>query len=254
MKPVSTLLSNKTILITRPLGREHHLRQLIEQAGGTIIHYPVFSIEPPQALEIEQLLQLSKQLHSFTMAIFISPTAVEQSQIYFPVLPEHFTIVSLGSKTTKALEQQNIYVDIEAPQHNTESLLQMTPFQMPEIQGQRIIIFRGTGGRALLGDTLIRRGAQIRYIETYQRKIPQHPPLTEPQINRLDAITISSNEGLDNLVTLMDNPDLLIHTPLIVPGQRATTLARQHGFTRIITAQNATDDAVFYALTKYLIT
>ena len=159
MKPVSTLLSNKTILITRPLGRELHLRQLIEQAGGNIIHYPVFSIEPPQPLEIEQFLQLSKQLHRFTMAIFISPTAVEQSQIYFPVLPEHFSIVSLGSKTTKALEQQNIYVDIEAPEHNTESLLQMAAFQMPELQGQRIIIFRGTGGRALLGDSSTRRGA-----------------------------------------------------------------------------------------------
>lgn len=245
------LLSNKTILITRPDGRELHLRQLIERAGGHVLHYPVFSIEPPVELEIEQLINLRSQLHNFTMAIFISPTAVEQSRIYFPALPEHFTIVSIGSKTTEALERQNIYVDIEAPEHDTESLLRMAEFQMPEIHGQRVIIFRGTGGRALLGDTLIRRGAQVRYVETYRREIPPHPPLTEQQITRLDAITISSNEGLDNLVTLMEDPSLLIDTPLVVPGKRATTLARQHGFNTIITAENATDEAVLSALTDF---
>ena len=247
----ATLLSNKTILITRPAGRENHLRHLIEQAGGDVIHYPVFSIQPPADLKIEQLRHLRDQLHSFTMAIFISPTAVEQSLLYFPVLPEHFTIVSIGSKTTKALLQQNIHVDIEAPEHNTESLLRAAEFQMPEIQRHRILIFRGTGGRALLGDTLIRRGAQIDYVETYQRQIPPQPPLTEQQIKTLDAITISSNQGLENLITLMNDPSLLIDIPLIVPSKRAVTLARQHGFKNIVAAENATDEAALSALTGY---
>ena len=226
----SALLSNKTILVTRPLGREKHLRHLIEQAGGSVIHYPAFHIQPPADLEIKQLIHLRDQLHSFTMAIFISQTAVEQSQLYFPVLPEHLTIVSIGSKTTAALEQQNIHVDIEAEEHNTESLLKSTEFQMPEIQGQRILIFRGNGGRALLGDTLVRRGAQIRYVETYRREIPPLPPLTEKQIQTLDALTVSSNEGLDNLVILMEDPSLLIDIPLVLPSERAAKLARQHGF------------------------
>lgn len=245
-------LSNKTILITRPSGREANLRRLIESAAGHVIHYPVYNIQPPADLEIQQLIRLREQLHSFDMAIFISPTAVEQSQLYFPVLPEHLVIVSIGSKTTSALEQHNIRVDIEAPEHNTESLLKSAEFQMPLIQGQRILIFRGAGGRALLGDTLVRRGAQIRYVEIYHRQIPPHPPLSEQQINSLDAITISSNEGLNNLVTLMEDPSLLIDVPLIVPSPRAETLARQHGFKTIITAENATDEAMFSALTGYL--
>jgi len=249
----TNLLSHNTILITRPTGREAHLRQLIEQQGGQVIHYPVFSIQPPPKLDIQQLLRLSEQLQSFTMAIFISPTAVEQSQIYFPVLPEHFSIVSIGSKTTKALEQQQIPVHIEAKNHNTESLLDDPAFQMPKIEGQRILIFRGNGGRADLGDTLIKRGAQVRYVETYRREMPPHPPLNSKQIDSLDAITISSNEGLDNLVTLMEDPSLLIDIPLIVPSKRATTLARQHGFRTIITADNATDEAMVKALENHLL-
>jgi len=250
MSPESPL-TNKTILITRPDGREKHLRQLIEVAGGKVIHYPVINIQPPPELDIQQLVLLREQLHSFTMAIFISPTAVEQSQIYFPALPEHFTIVSIGNKTTEALNQQNIHVDIEASEHNTESLLNDPAFQMPNIEGQRVLIFRGSGGRALLGNSLIRRGAQVRYVETYQRELPPHPPLTEAQVSTLNALTISSNEGLDNLVTLMEDPTLLIDIPLVVPSPRAKTLARQHGFKIIITAENATDEAILSALTDY---
>ncbi len=253
MNPANPL-SNKIVLITRPDGREIRLRQLIEQAGGKAMHYPVINIQPPPELDIKQLVLLREKLHSFTMAIFISPTAVEQSQIYFPALPEHFTIVAIGAKTAEALQQQNLHVDIEASKHCTESLLKEPLFQMPEINGQRVLIFRGTGGRALLGNTLIRRGAQVRYVETYQRELPPHPPLTEQQIMALNAITISSNEGLDNLVALMEDPSLLIDIPLVVPSQRAQTLARQHGFKTIITAQNATDEAVITALTGYLST
>jgi uroporphyrinogen-III synthase len=244
-------LTDKTILITRPDGREQNLRRLIESAGGKTLHYPVINIQPPAKLDIQQLILLREQLHSFTMAIFISPTAVEQSRKYFPALPEHFIIVSIGNKTTEALEKQDIHVDIEAPEKNTESLLNDPAFQMPKIDGHRILIFRGQGGRALLGDSLIRRGAQIRYVETYQRELPPHPPLDEDKVSELDAITISSNQGLDNLITLMDDPSLLIDIPLVVPSPRAYTLARQHGFKTIITAEDATDEAAMSALKDY---
>ena len=250
----ASLLLNKTILITRPGGREIHLRRIIEQAGGKVIHYPVITITPPPAREIEQLKHLHEQLQHFNMAIFISPSAVEQSLLYFPVLPENLTIVSIGSKTTQVLQQHNIDVDLEAPGHNTESLLQTVEFQKPIIQNQRILIFRGAGGRELLGDSLIHRGAQVDYVETYRRVMPLHPPLTKQQLKTLSAITISSNEGLDNLLTLMEDPSLLIDIPLVVPGPRAATLAAQHGFKTIITAKNATDDAVFVALSNFFST
>jgi uroporphyrinogen-III synthase len=247
----ASLLFNKTILITRPGGREIHLRRIIEQAGGKVIHYPAFNINPPPAREIEKLKHMHEQLQHFDMAIFISPTSVEQSLLYFPVLPEHLSIVSIGSKTTQVLQQQNIHVDLEAPGHNTESLLQTVEFQKSNIQNQRILIFRGAGGRELLGDSLIQRGAQVDYVETYRRVRPSHPPLTRQQLKTLGAITISSNEGLDNLVSLIKDPSLIIDIPLVVPGQRAATLARQYGFKTVITAENATDDAVLFALNNF---
>ena len=46
-------LVDRTILVTRPHGREKHLLSLIKRAGGTPIHYPAISIEPPRELEIK---------------------------------------------------------------------------------------------------------------------------------------------------------------------------------------------------------
>ncbi len=56
------------------------------------------------------------------------------------------------------------------------------------------------------------------------------------------------------MLTLIEDPSLLIDIPLVVPGQRAATLAHQHGFKTIITAKNATDEAVLIALNNYFST
>lgn len=244
-------LSNKTILITRPAGREKNLYQLIEHAGGQVIHYPVIEIQQPSDSEIANIKRLHEQINDFTIAIFISRTSVEQSRLFFPVLPDRLTIVSIGSKTTESLERNNIHVDIEAPDHNTESLLQTAEFQSPDIQGQKILIFRGKGGRGFLGDTLKQRGAEVTYVEIYKRVLPSLKPLSAQQICSIDAITISSNEGLNNLVTLMQGTEQIIDIPLVLPSRRAAALAREYGFKNILTAKNATDEAVLSTLNNY---
>ena len=247
----ASLLRNKTILVTRPLGREIQLRNYIEKMGGTVIHYPTISIQPPTSPEVEQLLSLRNQLHKFSMAIFISQTAVQQSQLYFPEIPDDLTIVSIGSKTSHALKQQDIHVNIEAKRHNTESLLQADEFQSSEIHGQNILIYRGIGGRALLGDTLKHRGAKIRYVELYKRELPQVPPLTTQQITSLDALTANSEQGLNNLIMLIKDTDLLIDIPMILPSIRTAKQAEYLGFKSIILAKNATDEATVSALTEF---
>ena len=164
-------LLNKTILVTRPNGREANLCQLIETAGGHVIHYPAITIRKLPEQKVKKLHALYAQLEQFSMAIFISPTAVEQSHFYFPSFPENINIVSMGSKTTKALGKLNIPVVIESPKHNTETLLETEAFASEKIKHHKILIFRGTGGRSLLGDSLLERGASMQYVETYRSRI-----------------------------------------------------------------------------------
>ncbi len=119
-----------------------------------------------------------------------------------------------------------------------------------KIKNQKILIFRGTGGRSLLGDSLIERGASVQYVETYSRELPSSKTLTVQQLASIDIITISSNEGLTNLITLIGDVNLLIDTPIIVPSIRAKSLAQQYGFKDIIIAKDATDTSTMLAIKK----
>jgi uroporphyrinogen-III synthase len=246
-EPPSTSLSDKTILVTRPAGREYNLCQLIEQAGASCFHYPVINLKALPPLTQQQL----NLVHQCDMVIFISKTAVEHSSRYFSELPGNVCVVSIGSKTSHALHQQDLHVEIEAPEHNTESLLKTHEFQQPQIQNRKVLIFRGVGGRALLGDTLKSRGARVHYIETYTREITAQLPLSKQQINSLDAITISSNEGLNNFVSLNGELDKLTEIPIVLPSERSMALAKQYGFQNPVLAKNATDEVILEALINY---
>jgi predicted Rossmann fold flavoprotein len=71
----------------------------------------------------------------------------------------------------------------------------------------------------------------MQYVETYSRELPTTKTLTTQQLSDLDVITISSNEGLTNLVTLIGDPQLVAAIPLIVPSVRAKKLAEDFGHT-----------------------
>ena len=84
---------------------------------------------------------------------------------------------------------------------------------------------------------------------------PERLDATRPRKQRLDQllaqadiITVSSNEGLQNLFDLAANSSDLVRQPLIVPGERALALAKTLGFSNIHVAENATDRAFLEAL------
>ena len=82
----------------------------------------------------------------------------------------------------------------------------------------------------------------------YRRSAPSSAEKLDQFLLDTDVITVSSNEGLQNLYDLAsDKPQLTAHY-LVVPGERALTLAKKLGFSNIAVAQNATDGAIFEAL------
>lgn len=242
-------LKNKTVLITRPQHLADSLLKRITDAGGIANHYPVIRISDIE--DSEALNSILNNLSSFDIAIFISPTAVHKALEKIHTLPDKLILAVIGSSTEVALNKYGYQAQIIPDDFNSESLLQHTAFQSENIENKSIVIFRGVGGRELLGDQLIQRGAKLTYAEIYRREKNSLAPLTSGQLADIDVLTVSSNEALQNLIDLTDieAKPILLNIPIIVPSSRAHNLAVQFGFTTIIQARNATDDAFIQALT-----
>ena len=106
-----------------------------------------------------------------------------------------------------------------------------SPSKSTSIAGSSAAVFRGDGGRELLGDTLRARGAAVEYVACYRRALPSADPaplLEAWRDGRIDALTVTSSEGLRNLCTLLgaDGRALLQATPLFVPHPRIGDAAR----------------------------
>jgi len=241
-------LKNKTVLVTRPEELADPLLQRINEAGGTALHYPVLRIGPAE--ESTELNAIINNLTSFDIAIFISPIAAKKTLEKIISLPSHLVLAVIGRSTETMLNKLGYQVQIVPDEFHSESLLLHPALQSENINNKSILIFRGVGGRDLLGATLTQRGARVTYAEMYRREKNQLNSLTRPQLEEIDVLTVTSNEGLQNLYDLTDDdskPALTV-IPIVVPGERAQKLARQLGFKTIIQSRNATDDACMQSI------
>ena len=239
-------LQDVQILVTRPEQRAADLCRMIEQAGGSALQFAAIEITEPADFQSREYAR--EHLSEFALAIFISPTAVEKTLEFLGALPAGIRISAIGNRTANALEKTGVNTDITPDGHNTESLLEHPQLQAGQIAGKKIVIFRGEGGRELLGDTLQSRGAEIFYANMYQRSPPPSATQLDQYLEQADIITVSSNQGLQNLYDLAADKNMLTSLSLVVPGERGFKLAKALGFSNIFIAKNATDEACMNAL------
>ena len=126
-------------------------------------------------------------------------------------------------------------------------MLALPEFQA--VQGQKVAIIRGEGGRELLHQQLTERGAQVLHVIAYQRVLPEveaAPILQMLKQHQLNAIVCGSFESVQNLKILLGDAGwpFLKELPLIVVSERIKMLAQDLGFQTIWVAQNASLEAV----------
>jgi uroporphyrinogen-III synthase len=231
-------LRGRGILVTRPRERAANLARLIEQAGARAYLFPAIEIDdlpPPEALG---------RLGSFDLAIFISPTAVSKTLAHVPAWPERLRAAALGGGTRRELERRGV-ANVIAPREGADSEALLG--ELEDVGGKRIVIFRGEGGRELLGDTLRSRGAQVEYAACYRRTPPKAAQSWKE--SEIDAVTVSSSQGLANLFEVLD-PAFLRSKPLFVPHPRIAEAARARGMREVVTA-GGSDEQMLQALVAY---
>ncbi len=240
-----TPLAGLNIVVTRPREQAAQLQQRIEQLGGNTVLFPLLDISPPA--DTQALRNLTARLPEFDLAIFISPNAVRYGMAEIAAaggLPDGLRVATVGQGSAKALRSAGVQ-DVIAPQgrFDSEALLALPHLQ--DVRGWKIAIFRGDGGRELLGDTLKARGAEVEYVACYQRsKTPQH---IGALLNcRADAITLSSSEALNHLWEMLDEVGRkqMADVALFVPHARIAAAALQQGWKKVMQTTSGDDGVV----------
>jgi uroporphyrinogen-III synthase len=241
-------LSGLNIVVTRPQEQAAPLAQRLAQAGGKVILFPLLEIGPPA--DPRSLQALISRLHEFTLAIFISPNAVQHGMAAIKTagpLPASLRIATVGQGSARALRDLGIR-EVIAPldRFDSEALLALPALQ--NVAGWRIAIFRGDGGRELLGDTLKARGATVEYAECYQRRMPRQKPAAmlaaEP-----DAIIVTSSEAVGYLWDMSDpaEREKIAALPMFAPHARIAEAAHRLGWENTETTAGG-DDGILSGL------
>jgi len=233
-------LAGRGILVTRPREQAAGLARLIEQAGGRAQLFPAIEIEdlaPPTALE---------RLQAFDLAIFVSPTAAQKVMAQLKAWPGALRAAAVGAGTRRELERYGV-TRVISPREGADSEALLKEPELQQVTGKRVVIFRGEDGRALLDDTLRSRGAQVEYAACYRRVRPQDAKL--PRGEEIDAVTVSSAQGLANLFEMLE-PAFLRATPLFVPHPRIAEDARARAVRQVVVAGPA-DEQMLDQLVAY---
>ncbi|MGS2718604.1 uroporphyrinogen-III synthase [Eionea flava] len=252
-------LSPYHLLVVRPERQAQQWAEQLQGLGAWVSKQPMMHITPltddiSQRAIINRILGFAE----YQKAIFISQNAVvygmEWLDQYWPQLPVEMNYFAIGQATATLLaESMQTGMLYESPLQAMNSEALLTHPKLQSVSGEKIIIFRGKGGRTHLADSLQTRGAQVDYCEVYQRQTPHSVSSLEPSFRsttRHAVMAVHSVETLHNVCTYIENSDLqwLKQQTLLVSGQRVAEAASEAGFRSLCIADNATHDSMIDAL------
>ncbi|QQD25346.1 uroporphyrinogen-III synthase [Venatoribacter cucullus] len=243
------------VIVTRPAEQAGPLLQALQQRGYATRHLPLMDIVPladDDAAATSGLRARLMNLDEYRAVIVISVNAatigLEWLDRYWPQPPLGIEFYAVGPSTAEVLEQARLTVHCPAERFDSEGILALPGLQPEVIAGQKVLLWRGIGGREKLASVLRERGAQVDYAELYERR-EQHYSADQWQAALQDKplLMLSSTQALD--IVCAQVPDLPQRIQaLILPAERSADMARERGFTRVLVAASARDEHMLACL------
>ncbi|CAH1904508.1 Uroporphyrinogen-III synthase [Candidatus Nitrotoga sp. HW29] len=277
-------LAGLNIVVTRPREQATQLAQRIVQAGGQVTLFPLLEVSPvldlqPLCTLITRLHEFNLAIFVSPNAVRYGMEAVNAAGTFFfsnppgfprsssltngtdtgnntgkgnvdisteqyNALPTTLKVATVGQGSVRALCDYGVK-NVIAPQDRFDSEALLALPELQQIAGWRVVIFRGNGGRELLGDTLKARGAKVEYVTCYQRARPCQDASMLLAANP-DAITVTSSEALGYLWAMLDNmaKKRFAAVPLFVTHARIAEIAHQLGWSEVVPTEVGDDGLI----------
>jgi uroporphyrinogen-III synthase len=256
--PTNQALAGLGVLVTRPAGLADQLINELLCHGADAVHLPMMQICPIESKQATDAANACvRRLPEYQHVIFISVNAVKYGFAYLNenrpgYCPEGQIFYGIGAASCAAIEKQGY--EAVGPQTSIDSDGLLALPQLGDLSGQKVVVFRGVGGREYLAEQLTRRGAEVDYCEVYQRQAPVYQPAYVASLisqRNVRAAVVTSGEVLDNLLALLSRQEAAKITSgiaIVVPGERIAGLARQAGFEKVVVADNASARSLVAAI------
>lgn len=239
------------ILVTRPSPAADELVSRLRARGQVAWAFPLIEFTPGTQLDIlpTRLQALAPDDLVFILsrqAIHYAQPAIVRAQATWPASVNYYAI---GRSTALAFHAASGHQVIWPHEQETSEILIQLP-GLQNVAGRRALILRGNGGRELLAETLHSRGAQVEFIECYQRCAKHYCGAEEGRRWRdrnIDTLVVTSGEMLQQLYSLfpaVDRDQWLLQCRLIVVSERLAVQARELGWADVCVAGGADNDAL----------
>jgi uroporphyrinogen-III synthase len=244
-------LKNKWVVVTRPLHQAKSFRLMLENAEAHTISFPLLEIAPPNDLALAQK-KLSNIQQDYDLVIFVSSNAVNQAFKWIkPSDLDSVKVASTGKKTASLLTNLNINTDF-CPDviFNSEALLAIPEFQA-FCKDKKVAIIRGEGGRDLLRESLTNIGANVDYIDVYQRIFPQQNIEQLKQYwqrQQLDCVVLTSESSVINFFNLTANETWVNQLTLVLGISRMQGKIPNDFQGKLLIAEDPSDETLFKKL------
>ena len=222
------------LLITRFSPKAEQLAEALNRADCFSIAQPLLKIVP-----LEDALTTKKFVNGYyDVVIAVSGNAVECTKRLIKKEWPKATYIAVGV-STQALLNDVIENEALVPEDSADSEGLLSLELLQSIQGKRILILRGQGGRDLLDKTLAARGAEVTFLESYKRiKLDLNGTelVNNWQQASINGAIISSIEILNQFFTLVPNnyKNWLSKLILYVPSERVAEQALTLGAEQVV--------------------
>ncbi|QJQ95450.1 MULTISPECIES: uroporphyrinogen-III synthase [Halomonadaceae] len=239
------------VLLTRPGERGQRLAEAFSTHAVEALALDVMSHQLLPETPAQRSIWLD--IDQYRRIVVVSPFAAEcladALDRYWPQLPLGPSFYAVGAATAEVLHQRlGVRVHVPMPERGETSEALLALPSLAALDEQKVLLVAGEGGRPLLAEALVARGAQLARLALYRRVLL--PPEGEARewLAQGDyaALVISSGEVLEYLAGWCGSKAL--NQPLIVSSRRLATLADSLGFAEVRVAGGASVAALMAAV------